>query len=258
MHRMHQSHAVDLKYLRSLLQQTTMNIISKILPERITNMATLKTFKLLILSLSVLLSSGSSAFADWAGTYAGASIGGALFDSEVFDMNEEVAYGFSNNDNEGGLAGLHIGHNFQNGNFVYGGVLSLSTTDFDNSFETDFCSPSIHSTKLHSIASLRGRAGLVNENALIYVTAGIANISTNEVFECDSGNRDFVNDRYTAFVGGIGAEYKMQDNISVGFEYLIYEADDQKAYQYGDPDDDFSTFDLGAHSVTLSVNYFFN
>lgn len=217
-----------------------------------------KTLTLSILSLSVLLSSGSSAFADWAGTYAGGSIGGGLFDSEVFDENENVAYGFSNNDGFGGLAGLHVGHNFQSGNFVYGGVLSLSTTSFDETFETNFCSPSVHSTALNSVASLRGRAGLANENALIYVTAGIAQIATDEVFECDEGEEDFLNDEYTAFVGGIGAEYKVQDNISVGFEYLIYEADDETAYQDGDTDNDISTFDLGGHAVTLSVNYFFN
>ena len=220
-------------------------------------MAPTKTLTLSILSLSVLLSSGSSAFADWAGTYAGGSIGGGLFDSEVFDEDENIAYGFSNNDGFGGLAGFHVGHNFQNGNFVYGGVLSLSRTGFDETFETNFCDPSVHSTALNSMASLRGRAGLANENALIYVTAGIAKISTDEVFECD-GDEEFVNDGYNAFVGGIGAEYKVQDNISVGFEYLIYEADDETAYEFGDTDNSVSTFDLGGHAVTLSVNYFFN
>lgn len=113
---------------------------------------------------------------DWSGFFAGASLGYGASDSEVHDYFEYAAYGYSSNEASGGLAGLQAGYNFQRGNLVYGGIASIAATSLDDSFDTRFCSPTTHSTKIDSMSTVRGRIGLASRDTLFYATAGVGHV----------------------------------------------------------------------------------
>lgn len=113
----------------------------------------------------------------WAGWYLGANLGGII-----------------DGDNDGDITGgAHLGHNWQFGNFVFGG-------EGDLEFAED---PEIY-------GSIRARAGLaLSPRWLVYGTAGIA------IDEHDEG-----------LVAGGGLEYKVADQTSIGVEALNYDLDD--------------------------------
>ncbi len=197
---------------------------------------------------------------DWSGAFVGAKVGLGAFESEIHDFNEEAAYGYSKNDGAAGTVDLQAGYNLQNGNFVYGAVLSVGAANFDEAFDTDFCSPTTHATTVNALASLRGRAGFAAGNTLFYGTAGIASIDTDESLSCSVDNPAFeVDRRYEALVVGFGVEAMITDNLSISAEYLSYIADNQQieGFEEGVASDEFSTFDIKADTVSIGVNYHF-
>jgi outer membrane immunogenic protein len=197
--------------------------------------------------------------ADWSGAFVGAKVGLGAIESEIHDFDEEAAFGYSKNDGAAATVDLQAGYNWQSGNFVYGAVLSIGATNFDESFDTDFCSPTTHATTVNALASLRGRAGFAAGNTLFYGTAGIASIDTEESLACDDDISFEVDDRYEALVVGFGVESMMTDNLSISAEYLSYIADNQEieGFEDGEAEDEFSTFDIKADTVSIGVNYHF-
>lgn len=113
----------------------------------------------------------------WAGWYLGANLGGIV-----------------DGDNDGDLTGgLHAGHNWQFGNFVFGGEGDLSFADNPDTY-----------------GSIRARAGFaLSERWLAYGTAGVA-----------------IDDNDEGLVAGGGIEYKLAENTSLGMEALNYDLDD--------------------------------
>lgn len=109
---------------------------------------------------------------DWAGTYFGGHLGGAVDGDNDF------------------LGGLQLGHNWQNGNLVYG-------AEGDISFGDD------------TVGTIRGRLGFAAQSWLIYGTVGLA------LEDSDEG-----------LVAGGGLSYKIADRKSIGIEALHYAVDD--------------------------------
>ncbi len=196
--------------------------------------------------------------ADWSGAFVGANIGIGMIESEIHDFDEEAAFGYSRNDGPAGVSNLQAGYNWQSGNLVYGAVVSIGTTSFDEEFETDFCEPATHQTAVNALGSVRGRVGLATGNTQFYGTAGVAIIDTDETLACGDVDSDsgVVDDPYEALVMGFGVESMIADNLSVNAEYLSYMADDQTVDEVGE-DDEFGTFGIQADTVTIGVNYHF-
>lgn len=108
----------------------------------------------------------------WSGFYLGGHLGGTVDGDNDF------------------LGGIHLGHNWQDGNVVYG-------AEGDVSFSDD------------TFGSVRGRLGFGANPWLLYGTAGVA-----------------FDDSDAGVVAGGGLEYKISDMTSAGVEALYYDIDD--------------------------------
>lgn len=162
--------------------------------------------------------------ATWAGFYIGGNAGAAFFDNDNDGDDDD---GDDDSDDTVFIGGLHVGYNRQAGNIVYGLEADVNFAD-----DVDY------------LASVRARLGFTYSNALIYATAGYA-FGEDDITEFDG------------FVGGVGFEKKLRENVSVGLEGLYYavEADDDSAVV--DDEVDFFTvrarltFHLNRHEEAL-------
>jgi opacity protein-like surface antigen len=175
------------------------------------------------------------------GGVVGANVGGNGGDGGT-------AGGIGDFDGNDGLVGLHVGYNWQAGNLVYGVEGDIGAYG------------SLHDL----LGTLRGRIGYATPRTLFYATAGLAYLSVdgddrsvlvgggtggaggpggndanglNGIAGAGGGggggggavgnvrfSRD--DDSEFGFVGGLGIEHKLSDNVSFGVEGLYYTFDD--------------------------------
>ena len=128
-----------------------------------------------------------------------------------YDWEQVKNVKFSNDDDELSLiGGVHIGYNWQSGQSVLG-------VEADASFGDG----------LDYLASLRARLGYATDNLLLYVTAGVAFAGFDDssvVMQNDYFKKslDFSGDSEVGAVVGVGGEYKLSSNWSIGLEGLYY------------------------------------
>jgi outer membrane immunogenic protein len=142
----------------------------------------------------------------WAGFYVGGHLGGGFEDDYCYHELEQEKIDIKEKDCEDGdtffLGGVHAGYNWQkDGPWIFG-------VEADISFGDD----------IDYLASIRGRLGVAYDALLIYATGGAAFIGV-EDFSGDSHND-------TGWVAGLGADYKVAQNMSVGLEGLYYDFDE--------------------------------
>jgi outer membrane immunogenic protein len=171
----------------------------------------------------------------WAGFYIGANLGGYVDDNNIKStFSEDITYKYSKedpvkpakgyalysgNNNDTPIGGVHIGYNFQSGNFVYG-----IEGDADFAENIDY------------LATIRGRLGYAFDSWLLYVTGGGAFISYNNVYDVRQakGQSWTFSDSHqdTGYVIGGGIEKKITPNISIGVEALYYDFGSDKASHF--------------------------
>lgn len=128
---------------------------------------------------------------DWTGAYGGVQLGYGDVD------------GTGTADGDDALFGVHLGYDYDFGNFVLGGELDYDFADIDlNGAAT-----------VDSVARLKLRAGYDFGRTLGYVTAGVADVDTSIGSE-------------TGEFFGIGAAYQINDRYMVGAELLEHNFDD--------------------------------
>lgn len=133
---------------------------------------------------------------DWTGFYAGLQYGQGTATAE-FDGNDE--------DTDFDAYGVHGGYNRDFGKYVLGGELDYNRLDLDdNGGEAD-------------LTRLRARAGYDMGRFLPYVTLGAAHISTDD-------DADDLSE--TTVTYGIGADFKVTEQFTVGAEYTKQDFDD--------------------------------
>lgn len=148
---------------------------------------------------------------DWTGAYGGVSLGYGTGSVGATDAN-------------GMLYGLRGGYDYDFGQFVLGAGIDY---DFAN-IDLDGGAGSID-----AVSRLRLKAGADLGNTLVYATGGIARA------DATVGGADLSDD---GWFGGIGADYKLRDNMTIGGEILTHK---------------FSDFDgtgLDVDQTTASVN----
>lgn len=128
---------------------------------------------------------------EWTGFYGGLSYGG--LDAEVGDIDES-----------GSVYGAFAGYDYDFGRFVAGGELDWQATD-------DY---SLGGVDVDSITRLKLRGGYDLGPALLYATAGYAMADTSLDGDVDGG------------VYGLGLDYKVTQNVTVGVEYLNHQFND--------------------------------
>ncbi len=155
---------------------------------------------------------------DWSGAYVGAQLGYGDIDSNGAGL-----------DGDDVLGGLHLGYRRDFGQFV--GAVELDH-DFAN---IDLDAPN---SELESVTRLKLIAGADLGQTLVYGTVGAA------YAEANVGGTS-LND--TGYFIGVGADYALSDQWSVGGEYLYHQFDDF----------DNSGVDLDVQTLKAKVSFSF-
>lgn len=207
---------------------------------------------------------------DWDGAYAGISAGlsSGVFDwSGVYDDFPAVATG--DFDMDGWTAGAQAGVNFQHDSLVFGLEGDVNWTNFSGwglveEGEDGPDDPTV-GLDLNWTASLRGRAGVAFDAALLYTTAGIAFGGGDLTITDLDGGGQRPGDRTasTSLYGwtvGAGAEFAVTDTISIRGEYAYTSltSDDVEFIDVEPHDGDLSVdATAGFHTVKTGLNFAF-
>ncbi|MDC9824260.1 porin family protein [Devosia sp. ZB163] len=234
---------------------------------------------------------------DWSGFYVGVNggYGGGEF-KHPFDLchyypqivlDEGEGEGDYNNDcyseyalsgsadiTAGGfVGGIQGGYNWQfDENFLFGiegdiqgssidGRVSINVDSGNDSFDADI------GTSLDWFATLRGRAGWVNDRFMVYGTGGVAwgrttssvNASYNnvDIFDEIGIDNEVENDRFGWTIGA-GVEYALTDNITFKTEYLFTDLGSEEIINFDDYGIDFTAdSDVAFHVVRAGINFQF-
>ena len=129
---------------------------------------------------------------DWTGFYTGLQLGYADIDGDAGLEGDDTTYGF------------HAGYDYDFGDFVIGGELDYDKADIDLNNGAG---------SADSVARLKFKGGYDLGNTLVYATAGVARADTS--FGDETG----------PFLG-IGVNYKVTEQYTVGAELLEHRFDD--------------------------------
>lgn len=115
---------------------------------------------------------------------------------------------------------------------------------------------------INSIATVRGRIGMASGNALFYASAGFASANvtgtvTNIAYNGDDDQTATVS--MTGYAAGIGAEFLVTDNISVGVEFVSSVFNAAEFYMESGTEnvDVIGDADLTTNSIGAFINYRF-
>jgi outer membrane immunogenic protein len=199
----------------------------------------------------------------WTGFYAGINGGGAFMDDPSMSyvdgaINAITPINVTGSSNTSGVAGFHLGYNYQAmNNWVLGIEGDWDWTNLKSSAAPGIVCSNLFGmrgqcggvsnltdnaflqTEVNWLASVRGRLGYASNQWLLYGTGGVAfadvgytgNLNCTGVpgTLCPGGAqrmRSSASDTRVGFVVGAGAEYKLAQNWTVGAEYLFYRFDD--------------------------------
>jgi outer membrane immunogenic protein len=163
---------------------------------------------------------------DWTGFYIGGHVGGAWAQSDWTFQNDSF-FNRAVGDHvgiepEGWLAGAHVGFNYQINQFVVGIEGTWSGSDLKQAVVSPFFPTSdTESTKISSLYTIAGRAGLAWNQFLVYGKGGWAGGQV-ELSAADNTDGAFWSpgrQSRSGWVAGAGVEYMLTPNFIVGVEY---------------------------------------
>lgn len=149
---------------------------------------------------------------DWTGAYGGLSFGNLSAEADGGLDDDESVYG------------IYGGYDYDFGKFVVGGELDYQTGE----------DIALGGVEVDDIFRAKLRGGYDLGRTLVYGTVGAAQLGTN------------IGDD-TGIVGGVGVEYMVTDQFSVGGEFL--------AHRFDDFDD--TGLDIDANTVSLRGSFRF-
>ena len=148
---------------------------------------------------------------DWNGFYAGV-LGGYGAGTTTF-----VSGGATQNlGTSGWLLGVTAGYNHQWDMFVLGVEGDIAWSNIGGSAPLVTTPALTLSSNASWIGTLRGRAGVAVDQALLYVTAGFAAAGVNSTLTAPGGSFSAT---HTGWTAGAGIEYAVTDDWSVKAEY---------------------------------------
>ena len=163
---------------------------------------------------------------DWSGFYVGIN-GGGGFSHKCWDLTNNGAAAVvpsapeGCHDASGATVGGQIGYRWQSAAWVFGLEAQGNWADFsgDNvslAFPTD-----LNRSRIDAFGLFTGQVGYTWNNTLVYVKGGAAVTSDKyRIFDVPSGAlTDTANETRWGGVVGVGFEYGIAPNWSVGFEY---------------------------------------
>lgn len=181
----------------------------------------------------------------WTGGFVGVQAG--------YMFNNDDNNGFGGGSDDGWLAGIHAGFNWQYSNLVVGIDGSWSWTDLGNNGNND-CRinnfrrgdrEDINDRRLRRlvrggfncdhemnwIADIRGRLGFAWDRFHFYGAAGLAVADIDRDFgfrraRFTDNNNNENSDSVTGWTAGLGAEWAITPNWTIGIEWKYYDLDD--------------------------------
>lgn len=202
----------------------------------------------------------------WGGMYLGGTIGYGWGSSDSTYGNPENGYAGNDDhqdkvhdDPSGLLGGITLGYNHQlNGRWVIGVEGDLSMADIsgadnrilDNSVGWD---DHYWQSGWGALFTLRGRVGYDMNGNLMYVTAGVAAVDSNEYIHGDQNDQGSDNTGWRGgYVVGFGVERKFSERWSGKVEYLHIGLSDKHGTSIqGDP----YTFENDLDVLRVGLNY---
>ena len=191
---------------------------------------------------------------EWTGFYAG------LFGGYV-SGNAETMVGVIPDDIifSGGLVGAAVGFNYQlDDNFVLGLEGDIAWSNAEGSA---VCADNVMfacAGNLEWLSTVRARAGVTFDNALLYATAGVAVAgATATVIPPPLNASGEFSDTYVGWTAGFGGEVQLTDNISARLEYAYTDLGTRTAPQgtlTTTGDTEISPY---LHSVKAGLNFAF-
>lgn len=194
---------------------------------------------------------------NWSGFYVGAQAGYGWSRVDFSGTNIVPA---GDHQEDGFVAGVYVGHDWQAGNYVFGALADLDYIDTDTlGLEGTFDGKSeAYTYDVDWLATARVRAGfLPTDRLLVYGTGGLAvtqfkTSGFNSIFSTSGSNSSNVE---FGGVIGAGVEFAASKNWSIKAEYLRYDFNSPPSIEVGpssNPD-----FDPSFDTVKVGVSYRF-
>ena len=155
---------------------------------------------------------------DWSGYYAGVLGGTAEFDAERHNQSSLMT-SFSGN---GSIQGLVAGYNVQRNDWIYGIEADIAALSWTQGNQDSLSSGPGEGFDVNSAASLRGRLGFVQNQTLFFASAGIGRVDR-QYTGSSGGELDLSG---TGPVAGLGVEHRLDENVSLGLEGLVFFMDE--------------------------------
>lgn len=159
----------------------------------------------------------------WTGAYVGVNAGYGLGSTTVDDQDCNVSCSSQHFSPSGFTIGGTAGYNYQMGSAVLGLEGDYNYIDAKRDVVTDW--PSHYHIENKSYGTVRMRAGLALDKALVYATAGLGIIDRHVLAEEVSGSNPptygFVqNKTVVGLAAGVGTEVAVSSHIRAKLEYL--------------------------------------
>lgn len=195
---------------------------------------------------------------DWTGLYVGLNAGATFFKDDLELENPQSIQGsVSSNDSETDATfGVQAGYNFQSDNLLLGVEGDFNYLDAGDDLFLSGKPISTWESDHDWFATIRAQAGLVSDQALFYITGGIAFLDASYELTTTAGDRASSDDVLVGWTIGGGIEYAFSEDWSAKIEYLYadFESVDESVV-------DFMTItgsaDPSLHVVRAGLNYHF-
>lgn len=157
----------------------------------------------------------------WEGMYVGATLGyGSGSSDHYFDKGDN--HGLESNNPDGALIGATLGYNWNVGTNLIAGVEGdFSFADITGKEHWEIWDGHIWEPGWSGLITLRGRAGYEIGQNLLYATAGVALLDSDEYVIGDNPDQSADNTGWRGgWVIGLGVERQFGDRLSGKIEYL--------------------------------------
>lgn len=151
----------------------------------------------------------------WTGLYLGGQIGYGWGADRFSGSSPGYAFSGTSYTPNGVVGGAHVGYNYQFNQFVAGLEGDVEGSSFNRSYGFG---PVTYGTQLPVQGSIRARAGLALDRALLYVTGGGAFASFTNTYSSFLGYNSIGKSLAGWTIGG-GLEYAVTNNWSIRAEY---------------------------------------
>jgi len=197
----------------------------------------------------------------WTGFYVGVNAGYGWNSGNSSYIDPAFGYGSSSGDDGGFIGGGQVGYNYQIGSFVLGVEADLQYADVGNKSSGYYAGYYTGSNDSDGyFGTVRARAGVAFDRALIYVTGGLAygDIGNNNYAGLGTVNNYYFgnnnDDANWGWTLGGGVEYAFTNNLTAKIEGLYVNLDTKNSgglYYAGNGDTEFGV-------VRAGLNYKFS